>query len=205
LVKNKTGGNEMGEIMLSMKDFDLNGERGSISNAEDKRVYIEKANAKASIAIAANKLLKKTSSTQLEIVDYVSKVRDAIKNPPKDMIEDLLKERVNYAKKNLNKILDLKDKYRGNLPKSKQTSLETWQAELKKQEAELELFYAKQKSEEEADISPDTEASPEQKEKPINKMNKTELLAILDNKGIIPPEGATNARLIELIENKQEE
>ena len=195
----------MGEIMLSMKDFDLNGERGSISNAEDKRVYIEKANAKASIAIAANKLLKKTSSTQLEIVDYVSKVRDAIKNPPKDMIEDLLKERVNYAKKNLNKILDLKDKYRGNLPKSKQTSLETWQAELKKQEAELELFYAKQKSEEEADISPDTEASPEQKEKPINKMNKTELLAILDNKGIIPPEGATNARLIELIENKQEE
>lgn len=110
----------MSEKIVTMKDFDLGSEMGQIANKEDARIYIEKANAKAALAIQAAKKAKKHSSTNRDVQDYVSKVREAIKKDqiPVEVYEEHFDGRLNALKDRKKKLLVKKDRQKGFLAKS---------------------------------------------------------------------------------------
>lgn len=128
----------MQETKITMKDFDLGSTLGQIRNKEDRRVWIEKANAKAALTIVASKKARNQSTVNREVEDYVSKVRDAIRedNIPIEVTTKMFNDRIKAITERKEKILRLKDKQRGFLAKSQIKALDNWERAIKDLETE---------------------------------------------------------------------
>lgn len=115
----------MTETTMTMKDFELDNKMGQITNKEDERVYIEKANAKAALRIIAAKKARKESAVNTDVQDYIGKVRDVIKNDaiPLEIYEEHFNDRIKALKDREYKFLRKKDAQKGFLAKTDEKTL----------------------------------------------------------------------------------
>ena len=203
----------MVEINLSMADFDLSGDRGTLKNKEDKRVHIEKLNAKASIIIAAAKKLKKESSTQKDIDSYVEQAKAAMANPPIEASLQVLDSVIDNLQKSYDKLIAKKDKYMGKLGRSDQNTLEKLTAELERAKQNKADFIAEHGDQ--SSTEPNAESEKESPENEPDKeevrlikyedMTKADLSDVAFSRDIDIPHNATKADIIKLINDREQE